>query len=249
LDTDGTVLDRFEEISGEGLRGILGSDEYRIGRMDFVINSSQKTGETPASATVYVSKNETLLGHFSIENKYREGLHHIVERMEKKHFFSIITGDNASEGARLREIFGEHTTYRFNQSPQDKLDYVAGLQKKEQVLMIGDGLNDAGALRQSDVGISITDDTTGFTPASDAIMTSSSLEKLPDFMDFSHISHRIIIAAFIISFLYNIVGISFALSGTLSPLVAAILMPLSSISVVVFATVTTNLMAKFKSLI
>ncbi len=248
-ESDISELNNFEEISGKGLRGTFGSDEYRIGRIDFVINTSKKTGETPSGATVHVSKNEALVGHFTIENKYREGLHGIVERMEKKHFFSIITGDNASEGARLREIFGTHTTYRFNQSPQDKLDYVANLQKTEQVLMIGDGLNDSGALRQSDVGISITDDTAGFTPASDAIMTSSSLEKLPDFMDFSHISHRIIIAAFIISFLYNIIGISFALSGTLSPLVAAILMPLSSISVVVFATVTTNLMAKFKSLL
>jgi len=251
IDSDSTVqlADRFEEISGEGLRGTFGSDEYRLGRMDFVIGSSETPDIEPSASAVYVSKNGALLGHFNIENKYREGLHHLVQRMEKKYFFSIITGDNASEGERLREIFGEHTIYRFNQSPQDKLDYVAGLQKKEQVLMIGDGLNDAGALRQSDVGISITDDTSGFTPASDAIMTSSSLEKLPDFMDFSHISHRIIIAAFIISFLYNIIGISFALSGMLSPLVAAILMPLSSISVVVFSTVTTNLMAKFKSLL
>ncbi|MDZ7607980.1 MAG: heavy metal translocating P-type ATPase metal-binding domain-containing protein [Cyclobacteriaceae bacterium] len=249
LDSDTVNIDDFHEISGEGLRGTFGTDEYRLGRIGFVIRSTEKIDKTPSGATVYISKNGELMGHFTIENKYREGLYHIVERMGKKHFFSIITGDNASEGARLREIFGAHATYRFNQSPQDKLDYVANLQKKEQVLMIGDGLNDAGALRQSEVGISITDDTSGFTPASDAIMTSSSLEKLPDFMDFSHISHRIIIAAFIISFLYNIIGISFALSGTLSPLVAAILMPLSSISVVVFATVTTNLMAKLKKLL
>jgi Cu+-exporting ATPase len=115
--------------------------------------------------------------------------------------------------------------------------------------MIGDGLNDAGALQQSDVGISVTDDTTNFTPASDAIMTSKSISRLPDFLDFARTSHRIVIAAFTISFIYNIVGISFALTGQLTPLIAAILMPLSSISVVVFATTVTNFMAKIKKLI
>lgn len=115
--------------------------------------------------------------------------------------------------------------------------------------MIGDGLNDAGALRQSDIGISVTDDTSNFTPASDAIMTSNALKLLPDFIKFAKVSHNIVIVAFIISFLYNVLGISFALTGKLTPLVAAILMPLSSISVVIFATTVTNLMAKIKKLV
>jgi Cu+-exporting ATPase len=80
-------------------------------------------------------------------------------------------------------------------------------------------------------------------------MTSKSIQMLPDFIDFSRTAHRIVVAAFTISFLYNIIGISFALSGQLTPLIAAILMPLSSVSVVVFATTTTNLMAKLKKLI
>ncbi|MCK5371728.1 MAG: hypothetical protein KAQ62_24365, partial [Cyclobacteriaceae bacterium] len=68
-------------------------------------------------------------------------------------------------------------------------------------------------------------------------------------INFAQVSHAIVIAAFTISFLYNILGISFALTGKLTPLVAAILMPLSSVSVVVFATTVTNLMAKIKKLV
>jgi Cu+-exporting ATPase len=80
-------------------------------------------------------------------------------------------------------------------------------------------------------------------------MTSKSIHLLPVFINFARTAHRIVIAAFTISFLYNIVGISFALSGKLTPLIAAILMPLSSISVVIFATSVTSFMAKIKKLI
>ena len=137
----------------------------------------------------------------------------------------------------------------FEQSPSDKLNYIKNIrQKNRKVLMIGDGLNDAGALSQSDVGISVTDDVSNFSPACDAILDGTMLKKLPDFIRFSKTSRRIICASFAISFLYNFIGLSFAVQGMLSPIIAAVLMPLSSISVVIFATITTNLFAKRKGL-
>jgi Cu+-exporting ATPase len=115
--------------------------------------------------------------------------------------------------------------------------------------MIGDGLNDAGALKQSEVGISISEDINNFSPACDGIMESKSFNKLKDFIMFSRISKKIIIVSFIISFLYNLVGLYFAVQGILSPVIAAILMPISSISVVVFTTLSTNFMAKKQGLL
>jgi Cu+-exporting ATPase len=133
----------------------------------------------------FISKNTRLLGRFKIENKYRDGIKDIVSSLQGRFKFSILTGDNQTEEQRLIQLFGASATYKFKQSPQNKLDYIRNLQEKnENVLMIGDGLNDAGALRQSDVGISVTDDTTNFTPASDAIMTSKSIQLLPDFIKF-----------------------------------------------------------------
>jgi len=134
---------------------------------------------------------------------------------------------------------------KFHQLPSDKLGYIRSLQKEDrQVMMLGDGLNDAGALQQSNVGISITDEIAQFSPASDAIMQSKNFTRFPAFIRFSKMAMKVIVGSFIISFTYNIVGISFAILGMLTPLVAAILMPLSNISVVVFATISVNLIAR-----
>jgi len=107
--------------------------------------------------------------------------------------------------------------------------------------MLGDGLNDSGALKQSDVGIVVSDDINNFSPSCDAIIDAKSFGRLPRFLKFSKISVRLIWVAFGISFLYNIVGLFFAITGQLQPVVAAILMPISSISVVIFATFSTRI--------
>src|SRR5690606_924864 len=140
------------------------------------------------------------------------------------------------ERGNLLKLTQNKAILQFNQKPADKLDYIKTLQQKgEKVLMIGDGLNDAGALLQSDVGIAITSDSNNFTPASDAIMEASALKNLPGFLKMSAANRRIIITSLIFSFIYNIVGISFAAQGLLSPLVAAILMPASSITIMLIS--------------
>jgi len=112
--------------------------------------------------------------------------------------------------------------------------------------MIGDGLNDAGALMESDIGLTIADDIYSFSPACDGIIESSNFDQLPKFISFARTSMGVVIISFIISFVYNIIGLYFAVQGNLSPLIAAILMPISSVSVVAFATFSINYLAKRK---
>ena len=241
------TLESFEEIPGKGIKSLIEGNEIKIGSSNFVRNYDDESSDSTA---VYISINNKILGSFQIKNVYRNGLKEVVESLSSKYKFSVISGDKSSEEANLKKIFGTNAPIYFNQSPQEKLDYINALQKENKtVLMVGDGLNDAGALKQSDAGISISENINNFSPACDGILEADSFTKLKDFINFSAVSKNIIIVSFIISFLYNVVGIYFAVTGNLSPLFAAILMPLSSITVVVFTTAATNLFAKSKRLI
>jgi Cu+-exporting ATPase len=154
---------------------------------------------------------------------------------------SLLSGDNDSDQTRMRELFPTKATLLFNQDPHQKLDFISAMQDQgKKVMMLGDGLNDSGALKQSDVGVAITDDTGIFTPACDAILKGDQLGKLDRFIQLAKSATVIMKWAFGISFFYNIIALSFAVTGHLTPLVAAILMPISSISVVGFATLAVN---------
>jgi Cu+-exporting ATPase len=162
----------------------------------------------------------------------------------------LLSGDQDHERNDLIGFFGEPGKMHFNQSPQNKLDFIKSLQlKKEKVMMIGDGLNDSGALKQSDLGIAITDNVNNFSPGSDAILDGKSFEKLPAFLRFSKDAVRIIHFSFLISLTYNLVGLSYAVTGNLSPLTAAILMPLSTVTIISFTSIATHLAAKKRHLL
>jgi Cu+-exporting ATPase len=129
----------------------------------------------------------------------------------------------------------------FNQKPEQKLEFIKSLQNQGQnVMMVGDGLNDAGALAQSNIGISISENVNVFSPACDAILDASVFQQLDSFMLLSKKAITTIKMSFTVSLLYNVVGLSFAITGNLLPLVAAIVMPISTITIVSFVTVMSN---------
>ena len=146
-------------------------------------------------------------------------------------------------------LLGADTAILFDQKPEDKLHFIQGLQNEgRKVMMIGDGLNDAGALRQSNVGIAVAEQTNNFTPASDAIIEAKQLPKLDRFISLCRANKNIVMASFVLSIVYNIIGLSFAVQGTLSPLIAAILMPSSSLSILLITFGSSNLFAKWMKL-
>ena len=89
----------------------------------------------------------------------------------------------------------------------------------------------------------LSDDTNNFTPASDAILAADRFRSLPQFLLFARRSIRLVYGAYGLALIYNIVGLSFAVQATLSPVIAAILMPASSITIVVFGVLSSNLLA------
>ncbi len=236
-------VSHYKNITGKGIEGWIDDKHILLGSTSFVQYNGQHNYN---ASTLFIKIENTIIGHFSIVNTYRFGLKNLLQTLKARFPLSIISGDNDAELQNLKSILGEDNEILFNQKPDDKLAYIQYLQtvKRENVLMIGDGLNDAGALKQSNVGIAITEGNNNFTPASDGILDATQFAKLPQFISFAKGSKKIIIASFISSLLYNIIGLYFALLGTLSPLVAAVLMPISSVSIILITYGLSGLLAK-----
>lgn len=244
------LITNYREYPGKGIKGIVGQNEYKIGQIEFVLTGDNKEDLKNKASKVYVSKNGTLKGYFLILNYFRKGLEELVQDLGESKELSVLSGDNDNEQQNLIEIFGKQSEMKFYQKPEDKLRYIKHLQdKNKKVLMIGDGLNDAGALKQSDAGIAVTESVTCFSPSCDAILSSEKFRELSKYLEFSKTTMNVIKASFAFSMLYNFVGLYYAVQGALSPIVAAILMPVSSISVVLFAIFLTDFFAKRRNLI
>ncbi|MDP4261476.1 MAG: heavy metal translocating P-type ATPase metal-binding domain-containing protein [Bacteroidota bacterium] len=238
-------VDGFKEMTGEGIEGFVEDDWIKIGSKEYV--TGERNGEEGTS--VFISINGKQLGHYRFYNHYRESVPGLVQELKKNYRFSVISGDNASEKDNLKKILGEKTTLLFHQKPEDKLDYIKSLQQKgKKVMMIGDGLNDAGALKQSNIGIAVAEQTNNFTPASDAIIEAKQLTRLARFIQLCRANKNIVMASFVLSIVYNVIGLFFAVRGNLAPLIAAILMPASSLSILVITFGSSSLQARLMKL-
>ena len=244
LPTSSLAISNLTELPGQGISGVVNEVAVRIGSAAFT--GSVATAETTGSAQpqVYLSFDGVPKGLFVFRNVYRDGLREMLATLGRHYRLAVLSGDNSAEAGRLRELFGPAAELHFHQTPQQKLDYIATLkQQGRTVAMMGDGLNDAGALQQAAAGIALTDSLTNFSPACDAILEAGSLAQLPRILGFARDCLRIVLATFALSFCYNAVGLTLAVQGRFTPIVSAILMPISSLSVMVFATLLVRLAA------
>ncbi len=233
----------FYEYEGKGVEARSGGHKIQLGNGVF---TEAETAAPVLRQHAFLKIDGLLKGYFEIQPLYRRGWKNILERLSGYFGLYLLSGDNEGEQKRLAPFFRKGNL-RFHQTPQEKLDFIKQRQASgEPLIMVGDGLNDAGALRESHVGIALSEDVKVFSPACDAIMDASVFERLPDFIAFSRTSVAIVKISFLLSVVYNFMGIGWAVSGELSPVLAAIFMPLSSLSVVLFAFGLTHLAARWK---
>ena len=225
----------YKEFKGFGTSALINGNIVKMGSSEFVLG--QKSIQVNLGSRVYLSINNEFLGCFIVKNLYRKGLEKIISALGSQYELKIVSGDNASEANYLRTVFGEKADMLFDQKPEDKLNYIKNLQDQhKKVLMIGDGLNDAGALMQSNVGMAISDDTNNFSPACDAVLSGKQFPLLKELINYCRKEKVIIYSSFTLSIIYNFIGLFFAVQGNLQPVIAAILMPVSSISIVLLTT-------------
>lgn len=231
----------FEEILGKGIHATINEMDIKLGSASFAGAISFESNET----AIHIRINNQFKGSYIFKNTYREGTKHVFETLSNNYKLVILSGDNDGEKGYLEKLLPKNTIFQFNQKPEDKLEFIKELQKKgEKVMMVGDGLNDAGALAQSNVGVVISENVNVFSPACDGILDAKFFNNFPKLLTISNKTIKIIKTSFILAFCYNVIGMYFALTGSLTPIVAAILMPASSISIVIFVTIMTNLVSK-----
>jgi Cu+-exporting ATPase len=232
----------FKIVENKGIEGWIDEHHFKIGSPSF---TGEMTVEKKDS-TVVISMDQKRIGVFYVTNAYRMGVFDLFKSLSPGYKLALISGDNNSELSTLQEKMGSESELLFEQSPHDKLAYIEYLQenKKAHVLMIGDGLNDAGALQESHVGLAVCDDDNNFTPAADGIIHASKISILDQMLAYVKSGKKIILFSFGISIFYNIIGLYFAVQGTLSPIIAAILMPCSSISIILITYGLTQMFAR-----
>lgn len=234
------LIDHFSEFPGRGIVGMHQGTEIALGNALFITGHEASGNQT----MVYISIDDKIKGYFELRARYRTGIKSLVQKLLGKHQLHVLTGDNAAEKENLSAIFTPAATLLFHQLPAEKKEHINKIQQKGRyVMMLGDGLNDAGALQQSHVGIAVSDNTNNFSPACDGILDGDSLPLLYEFIQLAKAGRKIILFTFAFSLIYNFIGLYFAVQGSLAPVIAAVLMPASTISIVLLTTTLTALMA------
>lgn len=238
---------KYMEKVGRGISGMINGQELKLGSASFL---DLKMNTPSQGAVVHIIINNRYLGFFCSTQQWRNGFKDLVFKLGKDADLHLLSGDQDQDKQTLIPFFPRAQQMHFAQSPQNKLDYIRDLQHSgRKVLMFGDGLNDAGALKQSDLGIAVTDNINNFSPGCDAILDGASFQKIPMFIKLAKDAVRVIHISFAISLTYNAIGLYFAVQGMLSPLIAAVLMPISTITIILFTSIAVRLYAKKNQLL
>jgi len=221
----------IKEISGEGVKATINGNEYFIGKpVDYTkYYELLSRGYT----VVEIRKNGKCIGYLGITDPIREDSKQAINVLKEMGIVPVmITGDNKKTAEIVAKQVGIERFYA-EVKPHEKLNIVGKYQLEGyKVLMVGDGMNDAAALKGADVGIAIGTGTDLAIDNADIVITKSGISKIVDAIKISKLTFSVIKQNLFWAFFYNIIAIPMAMMGFLHPAIAEAAMAFSSITVI-----------------
>ena len=231
---------RVQSTTGMGISGEIDGVVMKVGRKSFVTQEEipspllEKASalEKEAKTVIYVSKNDMVIGIIAIADPIKEDA---VEAIKRIHALGaetvMITGDNTATANAIAKKVGIKTVHA-EVMPKTKLEIVKDEQRKgKKVAFVGDGINDAPALTQADLGIAMGTGTDVAIESGQIVLIGGETLKIPEAIRISRRTFRTIQQNLFWAFIYNALGIPLAALGFLNPMIAAGAMAFSSISV------------------
>ncbi|HLP27844.1 MAG TPA: heavy metal translocating P-type ATPase [Candidatus Didemnitutus sp.] len=239
-----STADVMVEDVGRGVRGRSNGHEIVIGSTAYL---SEILGDSAIANGVgtAVAIDGVLMGRFVMRSHVRKDVPGMVKALRASSLRArLVTGDTDRDEIMLQDVFAKDEM-QFRASPSEKVAAVENMRNNgATVLMVGDGLNDVSAMAAADVSIAVTDETSTLAPASDLVMPAARLADLPGLLRYTHELTWVISTALWFTMAYNVVGVSLALAGILTPVITAIMMPVSSLLVVGMSVVGARLFAR-----
>ncbi|MBI2665581.1 copper-translocating P-type ATPase [Candidatus Woesearchaeota archaeon] len=237
----------FKAIPGKGVRAMVGRTEYHLGNPQLMeslgislprneINALEEQGKT----VMVLTEGKKCRGMIAVADEIKEDSPEAIRRLQKlKLKVFMITGDNQRTAKAIASKVGI-TDFFAEVLPEDKASYVKKLQRKGKVAMVGDGINDAPALAQADIGIAMGSGTDVAMESGNIVLMKNSLLDIPKAIKLSRLTMSKIRQNMFWALVYNVLGIPIAAGALypftgwlLSPMIAGGAMALSSVSVVV----------------
>jgi P-type Cu+ transporter len=247
LSSDGVEPENWQELRGSGVQGRFPRDPSaltRLGSLRWLEQSGvdlsagrefiQSWAKQGASVTGLAS-DSSLQALFAIKDTVKSGAGEVVRQLQTQGLRTyLLTGDNALTAAGIAAQVGIPRDHIFAEvRPEQKADFVQKLQRQgERVAFVGDGINDAPALEQADLGVAVSRASDVAREAADIILLRSEIEAVPEALGLARATLRTIKQNLFWAFFYNAIGVPLAALGFMSPILCAAAMGLSDLVVI-----------------